>query len=161
MNNQGSFQIAEEGEQEIVMTRTFDASPELVFEALTTPKLVQRWLLGPEGWSMPRCEMDVKVGGAYRWVWRNDADGTEMGMGGVYREIVPNERLVATEKFDEAWYQGEALGTFELTAQGGETILKQTMLYESREARDQALKSGMEQGVIASYDRLEQIVARG
>jgi uncharacterized protein YndB with AHSA1/START domain len=92
-------------------------------------------------------------------VWRRDSDGTEMGMGGIYREIVPNQRIVTTEKFDQAWYPGEAVGTIVLTEQGGRTTLTQTLLYESREARDSIIKSGMESGVTRSYDRLEEQLA--
>jgi len=145
-------------DREIAMTRVFEAPRHRVFDALTKPELVQRWLLGPDGWSMPVCEIDLKVGGAYRYVWRRK-DGSEMGMGGVFREIVPPERIVATEKFDEAWYPGEALSTTVLAEQGGRTTLTQTVLYESHEARDGVLKSGMESGVEASYDRLEQVLA--
>ena len=82
-----------------------------------------------------------------------------MGMGGVFREIVPPERIVSTEKFDEAWYPGEAVGTTVLVEQDGKTTITQTVLYQSREARDAVLKSGMERGVAASYDRLAELVA--
>jgi len=105
------------------------------------------------------CEIDLRVGGKYRYVWRKDSDGAEMGMGGVYREIVVPERLVTTERFDEAWYPGEAVGTLVLVEQRGRTTVTQTMLYESREARDAVLKSGMEKGVAASYDRLADLLA--
>jgi uncharacterized protein YndB with AHSA1/START domain len=98
--------------------------------------------------------VDLRVGGRYRYVWRHGGDGREMGIGGVYREIRAPGRLVCTERFDDAWYAGEALNTLELVERDGGTMLTQTMRYESREARDQALKSGMEQGVAASYDRL-------
>jgi uncharacterized protein YndB with AHSA1/START domain len=101
------------------------------------------------------------VGGAYRYVWRNDSNGAEMALGGMYREIVVPERVVATEKFDQAWYQGEALGTLVLTEQGGKTTVTQTMLYQSQETRDTVLKSGMEKGVAASYDRLAELLAQG
>ena len=109
---------------------------------------------------MPVCEIDLKVGGKYRYVWRRDRDGTEMGMGGVYREIVAPERIVATERFDESWYPGEAVGTLVLVEQSGKTTLTQTMLYESRESRDAVLKSPMESGVAASYDRLAELVEK-
>ena len=161
MNNKETFKITPSGEQEIVMTRLFDAPRNLIFDAFTKPDLVKRWLLGPPGWSMPVCEIDLKVGGAYRWVWRRDSDGTEMGMGGVYREIVRPERLVFTEKFDEAWYPGEAVGTLTLAEREGKTALTQTMRYESRQARDAVLESDMERGVAASYDRLEDILSPG
>ena len=108
---------------------------------------------------MPVCDMDVRVGGKYRWVWRHDANKTEMGMGGVYREVKAPERLVSTEKFDEAWYPGESLNTLVLVEQGGRTTLTQTMRYESREAREAVIQSGMESGVAASYDRLDEVLA--
>src|SRR5215469_2612058 len=155
MNNSKALKVEAHGDREIVMTRVFDAPRTLVWDAFTKPELLQRWLLGPPGWSMPVCQLGQKPGDRYRYVWRNDADGTEMGMGGVIREIVPPERMVATEKFDQAWYPGEAVGTLVLTEQQGKTTLTQTILYESREARDGVLKSPMEKGVAMSYDRLE------
>jgi uncharacterized protein YndB with AHSA1/START domain len=145
------------GEREIVMTRAFDAPRRLVFDALTKPELVRRWLLGPAGWSMPVCEIDLQVGGAYRYVWRH-ADGKEMGMGGVYREIVSRERIVCTELFDEAWYPGEALLTTNLVEKDGRTVMTTTILYVSPEARDGVLKSGMESGVAVSDDRLAELL---
>jgi uncharacterized protein YndB with AHSA1/START domain len=154
------LKITTAGDRELVMTRVFDAPRQLVFDAHTKPELVRRWLLGPPGWSMPVCEMDVRVGGTYRWVWRHDTNGTEMGMGGVYRELAAPGRLVATERFDEAWYPGEALTTLVLVEQGGRTTLTQTMRYESRAAREAVVKSGMEQGVAASYDRLDDVLYR-
>jgi uncharacterized protein YndB with AHSA1/START domain len=147
------------GDREIVMTRTLDAPRRLVFDAFTKPELVKRWLLGPDGWSMPVCEIDLRVGGSYRYVWRRDRDGTEMGMGGVFREVVVPERVVATEKFDEAWYSGEALVTTVLVERGGKTQVTQTMMFDSRETRDGVMKSGMESGVARSYDRLEEQLA--
>jgi len=155
----GNLKVTTPSDREITMTRVFDAPRTLVFDAHTKPELVKQWLLGPPGWSMPVCEMDVRVGGTYRWVWRHDRNGTEMGMGGVYREIVQPERLVTTERFDEAWYPGEGLNTLVLVERGGRTTLTQTMRYESREARDAVLRSGMEKGVAASYDRLADLLA--
>jgi uncharacterized protein YndB with AHSA1/START domain len=159
MKNPGNLKLTTQGDREIVMTRALDAPRRLVFDAFTKPELVKHWLLGPPGWSMPICEIDLRVGGVYRYVWRRDSDGSEMGMGGVYREIVAPERLVATEKFDQAWYPGEAVGTTVLVEQDGKTTITQTVLYQSREARDAVLKSGMERGVAASYDRLAELVA--
>ncbi len=158
MKNTGTLQVMTPTEREIVLTRVFDAPRRLVFDAYTKPELLKRWLLGPPGWSLVVCEVDLKVGGAYRYVWRN-TQGTEMGMGGVYREIVPPERLVATESFDEPWYPGEALDTMVLVEQDGKTTLTLTVRYESREARDTAIKSNMDQGVAASYDRLAELLA--
>ena len=159
MKNKGVLKLSTSSDREIVMTRAFDAPSHLVFDALTKPELIKRWLLGPPGWSMPVCEVDLKVGGHYRYVWRHDSDGRDMGMGGIFREIVAHKRLVQTEKFDESWYPGEALATAVLVEQKGRTTLTTTVLYESREARDGVLKSGMERGVAASYDRLEELLA--
>jgi len=159
MKSAGTLQLTAPGEREIVMTRGFDAPRQLVFDAHTKPELVKRWLLGPPGWSMPVCDIDLRVGGKYRYVWRHDRNGTEMGMGGVYREIVAPERIVNTEQFDEAWYPGEAVDTLVLVERGGRTTLTLTVRYESREARDAVLKSGMETGVRASYDRLADLLA--
>jgi uncharacterized protein YndB with AHSA1/START domain len=164
----GSLQITAPTDREIVMTRTFGAPRTLVFDAFTKPELLQRWLSGAPGWEMVVCDIDLRVGGSYRWVWRREkaaAEGSEcgemieMGMGGVYREIVPPERLVSTEKFDQSWYPGEAVGTIVLVERDGKTTLTQTMLYESRAARDAVLASPMEEGVAASYDRLEELLA--
>ena len=154
-----ALKITPSGDRDLVMTRAFDAPRTLVYDAHTKPELVKRWLLGPPGWSMPVCEMDVRAGGKYRWVWKKDTDGSTMGMGGVYREVKAPERLVSTEKFDEAWYPGESLNTLVLVENDGRTTLTQTMRYESREARAAVIKSGMEQGVAASYDRLEAVLA--
>jgi uncharacterized protein YndB with AHSA1/START domain len=160
MTNEGNLKVTTRGDREIVMTRAFDAPRKLVFDAFTKPELVKQWLLGPPGWSMPVCEIDLRVGGSYRYVWRK-AGAPDMGMGGVYREVVVPERVVATEKFDQAWYPGEAVGTLVLVEQSGKTTVTQTVLYASGEARDAVLKSGMEKGVAASYDRLEEMLARG
>ena len=158
MNHQDSFRVSARGDRELLMTRIFDAPRALVFDALTKPELVRQWLLGPAGWSMPVCEIDLRVGGSYRYVWRHDK-GQEMGMGGVFREIVPPERIVSTEKFDESWYPGEAVGTLVLTEQAGKTTLTQTVRYESAEALQAVLKSPMEEGVAAGYNRLEELLA--
>ncbi|MGA8431903.1 MAG: SRPBCC family protein [Candidatus Sulfotelmatobacter sp.] len=159
MKNRGTFSVAAHGDREILVTRAFDAPRSLVFDAYTKPELVRRWLLGPDGWSMPVCEIDLRTGGKYRYVWKNNETGHEMGMGGVYREIIPGERIVATEKFDEAWYPGEAVGTIVLTERAGKTTLTQTILYDSRETRDAVLKSPMQMGLAASYDRLENFLS--
>jgi uncharacterized protein YndB with AHSA1/START domain len=157
MKNSGALRVERRGEREIVMTRELDAPRSMVFEALTRPELVQRWLGVFGDWSLDVCEIDLKAGGAYRYVWRR-TDGTEMGLGGVFREIVPGERLVHTELFDEAWYPGEGLVTTELAEQDGRTTMTMTVLYESREARDGTFESGMEHGMAASYDKLAEVL---
>lgn len=159
MSNAGTLKVTAHGEREIVMTRAFDAPRQMVFEALIKPELVRRWLLGPPGWTMIVCEIDLKVGGKYRYVWRHDVRKTVMGMGGVYREIVVPERIVATENFDESWYPGEAVNTTALVEKQGKTMLTQMITFESRDARDGVLKSPMESGVAASFDRLAELLA--
>jgi uncharacterized protein YndB with AHSA1/START domain len=158
MKNTGALEITAAGEREIVITRAFDAPRHLVWEAHTRPELLKKWLLGPDGWELVVCDMDLRVGGKYRWVWRKEKIGKEMGMGGVYREVKAPERIVSTEKFDDPWYPGEGVGTLVLTEEGRKTKLVQTTLYESREARDGVLKSPMDEGLIASYDRLEKVL---
>ena len=155
---QNSLKVTAAGDREIVITRAFNAPRHLVFDAHTKPELVKRWLLGPPGWTMPVCDIDLRVGGRYRYVWRNQ-EGSEMGMGGVFREIVPPERLVATESFDQSWYPGEALDTTIFVEDRGKTTVTLSVLYESREARDAVLKSPMEEGMAAGYDRLEELLA--
>jgi len=161
MINPALLKLTTPSDCEIAMTRVFDAPPTLVFAAITQPELVRLWMLGPPGWSMPVCEIDLRVGGSIRYVWRRDSNGTEMGLRGVIREVVPPSRFVATEVFDQSWYPGEAVGTFVLTEQAGKTTLTETVLYESREARDSVIKSGIEQGVAASFDRLAEVLAAG
>ena len=150
--------VSTEGETSIVITRSFNAPRELVFDAHTKPELVKRWLLGPEGWTMPVCEIDLRVGGKYRYVWKKESTGHEMGMGGEYREINRPERLVATEKFDDPWYEGEAYSTLTLTETNGVTQLRNVVTYATGEARDGVLKSPMEEGLEVGYERLEALL---
>jgi len=158
MKNTGNLKLTVLGDREIVLTRVLDAPRSLVWGAMTKPELLKRWMFGPPGWSFTVCEIDLRVGGAYRYVWRGP-DGTEMGMGGVHREIVPPERIVCTQLFDEDWTGGEAVGTVVLTEDNGKTTLTNTILYSSREARDAVLKTPMEQGMAMGYDRLEEMLA--
>jgi uncharacterized protein YndB with AHSA1/START domain len=153
-----TLKVEARGDREIVITRIFDAPRRLVFDAFTKPELLKRWLTGPPGWSLPVCEIDLRVGGALRYLWRGPA-GEEMGMSGLFREITPPDRIVSTEKFDQPWYPGEGVGTVVLTEQAGKTTLTQTIAYESREARDGVLKSPMEQGLGMSYDHLADLLA--
>jgi uncharacterized protein YndB with AHSA1/START domain len=158
MRNVGKMTIDAPGEREIVMTRVFDAARHLVYEAFTKPELVSRWLTGPAGWTMPVCEIDLTVGGKYRYVWKN-AEGKQMSSHGVYQEIAPGERVVATEQFDDPWYPGQAVGTTTFVEVGGRTTVTMSVQYDSRETRDMVLKTGMETGVAYSFDQLEQILA--
>ena len=153
-----TLKVIARGDREIVMTRAFDAPRSLVFEAMTKPELLKRWFGVMPGWSLDVCEVDLRVGGKYRYLWRGP-DGVTMGMRGVYKEIVVPERIVSTEQFDEAWYPGGAVGTLVLREEGGRTMMTTTVLYDTREARDAVLKSPMEQGVAAGYNNLEELLA--
>ena len=157
MHYPNSFQVTTPCDLEIAIARDFHAPRQLVFDAFTQPELVRRWLLGPEGWTMPVCEIDLRVGGTYRYVWHKEGV-KDMGMGGVFREIVAPARLVATEKFDDAWYPGGALNTTVFVEAGAITATAITVRYESKEARDTALRSGMEHGMAAGYNRLEKLL---
>jgi uncharacterized protein YndB with AHSA1/START domain len=158
--NTGGLKVTTPNDREIVMTRAFDAPRRLVWDAWTRPELVKRWLGVQNGWTLDVCEIDLRVGGAYRYVWRGPAR-EEMGMVGVYREIVAPSRLVSTEKFDDPWYSGEAEGTVELVEQGGRTTVIMTIRYESKEIRDGVLKSPMAGGVERSYQKLDEMLSSG
>ena len=155
MKNTGTLKVTTPGDREIVMTRVFDAPRHLVFDAFTKPDLLKRWF-GPRGWSLVVCEVDLKVGGGFRFVLRGP-DGTDMGMRGVYREIVRPERSVHMESFDD--YPGESQVTATLVEEGGRTTLTVTVLYPSQEVRDIVIKTGMEHGAAESYDKLAELLA--
>ncbi|MEO8358592.1 MAG: SRPBCC family protein [Vicinamibacteria bacterium] len=155
-----SLTLTTPSDREILITREFNAPRRLVFDCMSKPELVRRWLLGPPGWSMPVCEIDLKVGGRYRYVWRSDADGTEMGMGGVYREVMPPEKIVQTELFDQDWTGGETIGTSILTEKNGKTTMNLTVVYSSKEARDGALQTPMADGMNAGYSRLDDVLTQ-
>jgi uncharacterized protein YndB with AHSA1/START domain len=137
---------------ELVTISAFDAPRELLWEVWTSPEHLPKWLLGPEGWTMPVCESDLRVGGAWRFVWRQ-ADGTEMGMTGEYREINPPELLVSTQSWGGEW--PETTNTLVFTEDGERTIVTQTFLYPSLEARDAAIATRMQKGMDAGFDRLD------
>jgi len=153
-----NLKITLPSDREILMMREFDAPRPLVWRAFTEPELLKRWFLGPDGWTLTVCEMDVRVGGTYRWIWTQPGR-PDLSVSGVFKEVVAPERMVATERFDEAWYPGEAVNTTVLTEKDGKTHLALTMRLESKAARDNALKSGMERGVEASYNRLADYLA--
>jgi uncharacterized protein YndB with AHSA1/START domain len=152
--------VSTPSDREIRITRSFDAPRNLVFETMSKPALLKRWLLGPPGWEMTTCEEDQRIGGLFHWSWRGP-NGEQMSMRGVYREIRPPERIVRTESFDFgcAPQAGEQVATMVLTEKDGKTHLTLTVLYPSKEARDGAIASGMDQGMEAGYARLDEILA--
>ena len=158
MNAVGKLLVTTPNDREVVVTRTFDAPRALVFDCHTKSELVSRWLLGPPGWTMPVCEIDLRVGGVFRYVWRHPQRG-DMGMGGVFREIAAPHRLVNTEKFDQDWTGGETLVTTLFEERAGRTTVTVTVRFASKSARDAAVATGMMDGWSQSYDRLDEILA--
>jgi uncharacterized protein YndB with AHSA1/START domain len=157
MSDAATLKVATRGDREIVLTRSFNAPRRLVFDAFTKPELLKRWLFGLPGWSLAVCEIDLTVGGSWRYVWRGP-DGEEMGMTSVLLEIDPPERIVSREKWDQAWYPGEAVGTIVLIEKDGKTMLTQTLLYPTPEGRDTALQSAVD-GMEMGYGRLDQLLS--
>ena len=152
-----TIRVENAGDRELFITRAFDAPRASVFRALTTPALVKRWLLGPGGWTMPVCEIDLKPGGTFRYLWRRDRE--EMGVSGTFREIVPPERIVHTEVFNDDWTGGGSLVTTMLDEMDGRTTMSMTIHYASPESRAIALASGMLEGMTVTYDRLDAMLA--
>ena len=152
-----TLEVTLPSDQEVMVTRDFNGPRQLIWDAHTKPELVKRWMLGTDGWSMPVCDIDLRVGGGYRWRWRNDADGKEFGFHGEYKEIAAPGRLVYTERFEgsDEWAMGDSLSTLTLTEKNGRTKLTYLMKYPSKEIRDQAVGTGMTDGMATSYDRLE------
>lgn len=159
-STQHQLQVTTPSDREIAMARVFDAPRKLIFEAFTRPALIRRWLLGPDGWSMPTCDVDLRPGGRFHYVWRNDSDGSEFGISGTYREVDDPTRIVHVERFDGPMDSGEAQVTTTFDERAGSTTVTILMLCESKEARDGALDSGMDSGVAKSYDRLEEILGQ-
>ena len=156
-------QVTQPSERDVKVTRSFKAPRALVYKAYTEPELVKRWLLGPPGWSMPVCEMDVRVGGRYRWRWRNDQDGSEFGFAGAFREVQPTSKLVHTEAFDPGTVGGgypgnDAIVTVSFTEEGGVTTVTTLIDFGSKEARDAAVATGMTDGMEQSYQLLDRLL---
>lgn len=145
------------GARELVLTRVFDAPRTLVFEALTRPELLRRWF-GARGWNLVECEVDLRVGGTWRYV-SVGPDGERMGQGGVYREVLPPERLVYTERYDDQSFPGESLITAELEEDGPRTTLRSTVRFPSEEVRDLVISRPMERGLSESYERLDEVLS--
>jgi uncharacterized protein YndB with AHSA1/START domain len=154
---QDKLTVATPGDREVVFTRAFSAPREMVFDCMTKPDLVRRWLLGPPGWTMPVCEIDLQVGGKFRYVWRNQ-DGRDMGIAGVYLEIAAPERIVHNEVFDDDWTGGATTVTSTLSEDDGRTTLTTSVIYANEQARQGALVSGMTEGMEMGYARLDALL---
>lgn len=147
------------GETDVVILRRFDAPRDLVFEAFTDEELIPKWMLGPEGWTMPLCEVDLRPGGGYQHVWRKEGE-PDLVLNATFDEVHPPERLVSRERFGDDWTQGETVVTTEFEAQeDGGTLIRMTVRFSSRDARDAATRTGMATGMEAGYERLDGVLA--
>jgi len=151
-------------DREVRVTRTFKAPARLVWDAHTKPELMRIWLRGYDGWSMPVCEMDVRVGGSYRWRWRNDETREEFGFFGKYLEVVPPARLVFEERYDQgsfgvAMMKEPAIITTVFAEAGGVTTLIVTMKYASKAERDDTIATGATEGMEHNYRHLDELLA--
>jgi uncharacterized protein YndB with AHSA1/START domain len=154
--NSDTFQTSTPSDREIVLTRLFDAPRRLVFEAMTRPEHVRRWWgILDDRYSVSVCEIDLRLGGAWRFVGRGPHG--EAAFHGEYREIAAPDRLVFTEIY-EPFPDAVSVVTAVFTEESGKTRLTATCLYPSVEVRDTVIKSGMARGAAISYDRLEDLV---
>jgi uncharacterized protein YndB with AHSA1/START domain len=150
----GTATVTLPADEQILISREFDAPKELVYKAFTTPELVRRWWHAKRG-EVTVAEIDLRVGGAWRYVMVTD-DGLEFAFHGEYREIVPNERIVSTEIF-EGMPEAQAVNTLTLSEIDGRTTLTILVEHESKAYRDAHIESGMEAGMQDAFDLLEEV----
>lgn len=155
-------QVSSPSEREVRVTRTFNAPRQLVFDAHTKPELVKKWQ-GYPGWDMPVCDMDVRVGGQYRWQWKNQEDGTQFGFFGTFTEVDAPSKLVHEQYFDAGNFDGTmptgdpCIVAVELSERSGVTTLVCNLTFASKEGRDGAVATGMTDGMEVSYSRLDDL----
>ena len=155
VTSSGTAKVTLPTDDQILITREFDAPKELVFKAWTTPELVKRWWHANRG-EVTHAEIDLRVGGTWRYV-SVTPDGFEVGFHGEYREIVPNERIVSTEVYEGVPGNDGTLNTLTLTEAGGRTTMTVLVQAPSKEVRDAIIDSGMEAGMQDALDLLEQL----
>ena len=154
----GGLSASLPSDREIRLTRDFNAPRQMVWDAHTKPELLRNWLTGPPGWTMEVCEVDLRVGGKYRYAWHNDK-GLAMALSGTYREIDEPSLIADTQMFDDNWTQGPADTVLTLKEHDGKTALVLAITYASKEARDFALSIPMMEGMEAGYVQLDTAVA--
>jgi uncharacterized protein YndB with AHSA1/START domain len=154
VTSSGTATVTLPADDQILITREFDAPSELVFKAWTTPELVKRWWSGQRG-AVTSAEIDLRVGGMWRYVMEANG-GFEVAFHGEYREIVTNERIVTTEVF-EGMPDAQAVDTITFAEVDGRTTLTMLVQHTSKEDRDGHINSGMEGGMQESMDALEQV----
>jgi len=158
MTDGSGFEMTAVTDTEIVVKRKINAPSRFVFDAWTRPETVPQWMLGPPGWTMPVCNIDLRPGGHWHFIWRHSS-GKDMEMRGVYREITPPERLITTESWGGDW--PDTLNSLSLDERDGATQLTLTITYPSKDARDAALATGMKEGLAMTFTRLEELLASG
>jgi uncharacterized protein YndB with AHSA1/START domain len=160
--NPNGLQISTPTDTTIVLTRTFQASRRLVWEAMTDPARMRRWMLPPPGWTMTVCEVEARVGGALRLAWKSEDADPVMTLHGVFTEFAPHERMAHTEtmKLGSGESIGSLLEAHEFAEKRGVTTMRITQTYDSKDARDGALASGMDQGMEAGYQQLDALFAQ-
>ena len=161
MNPKG-LQVSTPTDTTIVLTRTFNAPRRLVWEAMFTPAKMRRWMLPPPGWILTTCECEARVGGALKLVWKSAEADPAMTLQGAFTEVVLHERIVHTETMVLGSGQtiGSQVETHEFAEKGGVTTMRITQAYDSKEARDGAVASGMEEGMEAGYRQLDAVLAQ-
>ncbi|WP_367718355.1 SRPBCC family protein [Nitratireductor sp. GISD-1A_MAKvit] len=159
MSQPQTLTITARGDRELVITRRFNAPRQMVFEAHTRPELIKRWMTGPENWTLPICEIDLRAGGKGRYVWRNTQSGADMGMTATYLEVDAPRRIVHQEMFDEDWTDGGTEITTTFVEEGGTTRMEMVLRCTSSQARDTILKSPMSDGMEQGYARLDRQLA--
>jgi uncharacterized protein YndB with AHSA1/START domain len=156
-------QVTLPSDREVRVTRTFNAPRQLVWDAHTKPGLVQKWQIGPPGWDMPVCEMDVRVGGKYKWQWKSQESGKQFGFHGTFTEVKAPAKLAHEEFYDPGDTGGDmptdesCLVSLELSDANGVTTLDCTMKFASKKSRDAAVSTGMTDGMEMGYARLDDM----
>jgi uncharacterized protein YndB with AHSA1/START domain len=156
------LQVSTPTDTTIVLTRTFNAPRRLVWEAMFTPAKMRRWMLPPPGWILTTCECEARVGGALKLVWKSADADPAMTLQGAFTEVVLHERIVHTETMVLGSGQtiGSQVETHEFAEKGGVTTMRITQTYDSKEARDGAVESGMEEGMECGYKQLDAVLAQ-
>jgi uncharacterized protein YndB with AHSA1/START domain len=156
------LQITTPTDTTIVITRAFHAPLRLVWAAMFTPDKMRRWMLPPPGWTLTTCVCEPRVGGVLELAWKNEDADPFMTLQGVFTEVVPHQRIVHTETMALGTGQvvGRQVETHEFAEKGGVTTLRITQVYESKEDRDGAIASGMDQGMEAGYQQLDRLLVQ-
>ena len=152
-----SLTVETPGDTDVVVTRRFDAPRSLVWRAYTEPALIKRWLGGHPGWSMPVCDIDLRVGGGYHYRWRNDESGVEFGFVATFHTIEPERRIVNTERPEDVDMPGAEIEVL-FEPLGDMTQLKMVMRYADAAARKAALDTGMTDGMGQSFDLMDGVL---